>query len=144
MQRKSDKFIYESFSISLCSDAELIRNMWDCYDAPKSGSKALTSLITALKRLVTEKPAVLGVGSQMAGIGVQSEASPVSSAAAYGLDMAGRVASATVSGVVGMIGSGGGGLSLQGSAMKLQWSVSHLSVFQPLVLTCFGCQHRST
>ena len=65
----------------------------------------------------------------MGGIGVQSEASPASSAAAYGLDMAGRVASATVSGVVGMIGSGGGGLSLHGSTMKLQWSVSHLSVF---------------
>jgi hypothetical protein len=112
----------------LCSDAELIRNIWDCYDAPTSGSKALTSLITALKRLVIEKPAVLGVGSQMAGIGIQSEASPASSAAAYGLDMAGRVASATVSGVVGMIGSGGGGLSLQGSTMKLQWSVLHLII----------------
>ena len=47
-----------------------------------------------------------------------------------GLDMAGRVASATVSGVVGMIGSGGGALSLQGSTMKLQWSVSHLSIFK--------------
>ena len=64
----------------------------------------------------------------MAGIGIQSEASPASSAAAYGLDMAGRVASATVSGVVGMIGSGGGGLSLQGSTMKLQWSVMHLII----------------
>ena len=115
------------FSLRLCNDAELIRNIWDCYDASRSGSKALTSLITALKRLVTEKPAVLGIGSQMAGIGVQSDSSPASSAAAYGLDMAGRVASATVSGVVGMIGSGGGGLSLQGSTMKLQWSVLHLS-----------------
>ena len=127
------------FPFSLCSDAELIRNIWDCYDAPKSGSKALTSLITALKRLVTERPAVLGVGSQMAGIGVQSEASP-SSAAAYGLDMAGRVASATVSGVVGMIGSGGGGLSLHGSSMKLQWSVPYLSIFS-LSFDIFGCQH---
>ena len=117
-----------TFSSSLCSDAELIRNMWDCYDAPKSGSKALTSLITALKRLVTEKPAILGVGPQMGGIGIQPEPS-ASSAAAYGLDMAGRVASATVSGVVGMIGSGGGGLSLHGSAMKLQWSVLDSSIF---------------
>ena len=118
-----------TFPFSLCSDAELIRNMWDCYDAPKSSSKALASLITALKRLVTEKPAVLGVGSQMGGIGVQPELSSASSAAAYGLDMAGRVASATVSGVVGMIGSGAGGLSLHGSAMKLQWSATHLSIF---------------
>ena len=65
----------------------------------------------------------------MGGVGVQSDSSPAASAAAYGLDMAGRVASATVSGVVGMIGSGGGGLSLQGSTMKLQWSVSHFSIF---------------
>ena len=57
----------------------------DQIEASKSGSKALTSLITTLKRLVTEKPAVLGIGSQMAGIGVQSDASPESSAAAYGL-----------------------------------------------------------
>ncbi|KAF9559372.1 hypothetical protein CPC08DRAFT_666543 [Agrocybe pediades] len=109
----------------LCSDAELIRNMWDRYDAQESGSKAVSSLITALKRLVTEKPALLGVSQQMGGIGVQPESSSSSTAtgaagaAAYGLDMAGRVASATVSGVVGMIG-GEAGLSLQGSTMKLQ------------------------
>ncbi|KAF8968453.1 hypothetical protein BDZ97DRAFT_1902846 [Flammula alnicola] len=109
----------------LCSDAELIRNMWDRYDAQKSGSKAVSSLITALKRVITEKPALLGVGTQMAGVGVQPESSTslsgsgAAGAAAYGLDMAGRVASATVSGVVGMI-AGGGGLSLHGSSMKLQ------------------------
>ena len=100
--------------------------MWDRYDAQDAGSKPVTSLITALKRLVTEKPALLGVCQQMGGVGVQAEPSASSTAtgaagaAAYGLDMAGRVASATVSGVVGMIG-GGAGLSLQGSAMKLQW-----------------------
>ncbi|KAF8874390.1 hypothetical protein CPB84DRAFT_1817905 [Gymnopilus junonius] len=109
----------------LCSDAELIRNMWDRHDAQDAGSKAVSSLITALKRLVTEKPALLGVCQQMGGVGVQSEPSASSTAtgaagaAAYGLDMAGRVASATVSGVVGMIG-GGAGLSLHGSSMKLQ------------------------
>jgi len=103
--------------------------MWDRYDAQDTGSKAVGTLITALKRLVTERPAVLGISQQMGGIGVQAESSSSSStatgaagAAAYGLDMAGRVASATVSGVVGMIG-GEAGLSLQGSSMKLQWSV---------------------
>ncbi|KAF8879578.1 guanine nucleotide exchange factor in Golgi transport N-terminal-domain-containing protein [Infundibulicybe gibba] len=107
----------------LCSDAELMRNVWGAYDAHDNGSNIFTSLVTALKRLVTEKPAILGVGSQMLGVGVTSE--PVPSSSSYGLDvggMAGRVAtaaSATVSGVVGMIGSHGG-LSLQGSAMKLQ------------------------
>lgn len=85
--------------------------------------------MTALKRLVTEKPALLGVGSQMFGVGIQSEST--TSLSGYGLDvggMAGRVAtaaSATVSGVVGMMGSSGG-LSLHGSAMKLQWYVDVL------------------
>ncbi|KAG5638067.1 hypothetical protein H0H81_002035 [Sphagnurus paluster] len=102
-------------------DAELMRNVWDRYDAQEAGSKVFASLVTALKRLITEKPALLGVGTQMAGVGAPSE----NAGSAYGLDvggMAGRVAtaaSATVSGVVGMMGSGAG-LSLQGSAMKLQ------------------------
>ncbi|PPQ90332.1 hypothetical protein CVT25_007734 [Psilocybe cyanescens] len=106
-------------------DAELIRNLWERYDALDTGSKAVTSLVTALKRLVTEKPALLGVSQQMGGIGVQPESSSSSNAtgaagaAAYGLDMAGRVASATVSGVVTMIG-GEAGLSSHGSSMKLQ------------------------
>lgn len=99
-----------------------MRNVWDRYDAQHSGSRVFGSLITALKRLVTEKPALLGVGSQMLGVGVASDGGSSN----YGLDvggMAGMVAtaaSATVSGVVGMIGSSGG-LSSQGSAMKLQW-----------------------
>jgi len=79
------------------------------------------ALITALKRLVTEKPALLGIGAQMVGVGVSSH-----STEGYTLDVGGvagmvaTAASATVSGVVGMMASGGG-LSLQGSAMKLQW-----------------------
>ncbi|KAF8057511.1 hypothetical protein FPV67DRAFT_1527758 [Lyophyllum atratum] len=105
----------------LCSDAELMRSVWDRYDAQDTGSKVFASLVTALKRLITEKPALLGVSSQMAGLGVSSE----HTGSTYSLDMggmAGRVAtaaSATVSGVVGMMGSTGG-LSVHGSAMKLQ------------------------
>ncbi|KAH7877661.1 guanine nucleotide exchange factor in Golgi transport N-terminal-domain-containing protein [Lentinula edodes] len=112
---------------SSCSDAELMRNVWDRYDAQEHGSNALKTLITALKRLVTEKPALLGVGSQMFGVGVSSNndshyaLSP--SGSAYSLDgvvgMVATAASATVSNVVGMIGSNAG-LSLQGSTMKLQ------------------------
>ena len=112
----------------LCSDAELIRNIWDRYDAQHTGAKVFTSLISALKRLVTEKPALLGVCSQMSGVGVPGgdTAGGSSSGSSYALDvggMAGMVAtaaSATVSGVVGMIGSGAG-LSVQHSGMKLQW-----------------------
>ncbi|KAJ3930574.1 MAG: hypothetical protein NXY57DRAFT_300956 [Lentinula lateritia] len=111
----------------LCSDAELMRSVWDRYDAQEHGSNALSTLITALKRLITEKPALLGVGSQMFGVGVSSNndshyaLSP--SGSAYSLDgvagMVATAASATVSNVVGMMGSNAG-LSLQGSTMKLQ------------------------
>ncbi|KAF8639344.1 hypothetical protein AX17_001563 [Amanita inopinata Kibby_2008] len=107
----------------LCNDAELMRNVWDRYDAQANGSKVFSGLVTALKRLITEKPALLGVATQMGGVGVSSDG--VSPAAGYGLDVtsvAGRVAtaaSATVSGVVGMMGSAAG-LSVQGSSMKLQ------------------------
>ncbi|KAJ7659408.1 guanine nucleotide exchange factor in Golgi transport N-terminal-domain-containing protein [Mycena rosella] len=106
----------------LCSDAELMRNVWARYDAHHSGSNVFSLLITALKRLVTEKPALLGVSTQMFGVGVQPDGA---SSSGYGLDVGGMAgivataASATVSGVVGMMGTSGG-LSLQGSAMKLQ------------------------
>lgn len=106
----------------LCSDAELMRNVWDRYDAQGAGSKVFTSLVSALNRLVTEKPALLGVGTQMSGVGVHLESGSMSaSSSGYSLDMGGMaaIASATVSGVVGMMGTSGG-LSLQGSAMKLQ------------------------
>ena len=98
-----------------------MRSFWERYDAGETGSKVFTALITALKRLVTEKPALLGVSSQMSGVGVLS-----SGDTNYGLDVGGvagivaTAASATVSGVAGLIGTGAG-LSVQGSSMKLQW-----------------------
>lgn len=114
----------------ICSDAALLRSIWEQYDARSDAdSKVFTALISALNRLATEKPAVLGVSSQMLGVGVvaatSTEAAGPSSAAAYGLEVAGRVASAAtahVSNVVGLTGSDAG-LSISGSAMKLQWYV---------------------
>ncbi|KIK34917.1 hypothetical protein CY34DRAFT_812567 [Suillus luteus UH-Slu-Lm8-n1] len=110
----------------VCSDAELVRNIWDRYDAQQPGSKVFSSLIVALKRLVTEKPALLGVSAQMMGVGISHAGdSATPSGSNYGLDVGGvagmvaTAASATVSGVVGIIGSGIG-LSVQNSAMKLQ------------------------
>ncbi|TBU23332.1 hypothetical protein BD311DRAFT_674190 [Dichomitus squalens] len=106
----------------LCSDAELMRNVWDRYDAEEGGSKVFTSLITALKRLVTERPALLGVGQQMFGVGVSTH--PGSGAdGAYDVGgvagMVASAASATVTGVANMMTTEAG-LSVQGSAMKLQ------------------------
>ncbi|KAJ6594913.1 hypothetical protein B0H19DRAFT_1247547 [Mycena capillaripes] len=88
-------------------DAELIRSVWARYNAHQSGSNVFTAL-TALKRLVAEKPTPLGVSTQIFGVGVQSDnGGNVSNSV---LDVAGMArmattaASATVSGVVGMMG----------------------------------------
>jgi hypothetical protein len=121
------------FLFRVCSDAELVRNIWDRYDAQQPGSKVFSSLIVALKRLVTEKPALLGVSAQMMGVGISHASdSATPSGSNYGLDVGGvagmvaTAASATVSGVVGIIGSGIG-LSVQNSAMKLQWYSPHFT-----------------
>ena len=108
----------------LCSDAELMRNVWLRYDADDSGSKVFTSLLGSLRRLITEKPALLGVSSQIFGIGVSTSSSE--GLGSHGLDVGGltgmvaNAASGAVSVAVGMMGSEAG-LSVQGSAMKLQW-----------------------
>ena len=102
--------------LRLCTDSELMRSFWDRYDALDGGSKVFTSLISSLKRLATEKPALLGVGHQMLGVGVGD--------GGHGLEaMAGMVASAATQTVTGALGYGApeAGLSLAGSSMKLQW-----------------------
>ncbi|EPQ52984.1 hypothetical protein GLOTRDRAFT_139951 [Gloeophyllum trabeum ATCC 11539] len=103
-------------------DSELMRNVYDRYDSNQPGSKVFYSLITALNRLVTEKPALLGVGSQMQGVGVAQGnigESPSSYDVGGVAGMVATAASATMSGMVGMMGQEAG-LSIQGSAMKLQ------------------------
>lgn len=90
-----------------------MRNVYDRYDA-QSGSNVFGSLVAALNRLVTEKPALLGVGSQMSGIGVHAEVS------GNALEVVGGMAGRVATGVAGMMGSSTG-LSLAGSSMKLQW-----------------------
>ena len=99
-----------------------MRNVWARYDAEDTGSKVFTSLVTALNRLVTEKPHLLGVSSQMVGAHLPAGEGASASVLDVGgvAGMVASAASATVSGMVGMIGSEAG-LSVQGSAMKLQW-----------------------
>ena len=111
-----------------------MRSIWERYDAEDGGTSLFGSLISILKRLVTEKPALLGVCTQMFGVGVSSQAEPGSSAGSggYGFDIgsvAGLVASAasaTMTGVVGMMGTEHG-LDPVGSSMKLQWCVTSRS-----------------
>ncbi|KAG9118878.1 hypothetical protein FRC07_006393, partial [Ceratobasidium sp. 392] len=117
----------------LCGDSDLMRAIWERYDARAkseggASSGVFSALITALRRLATEKPALLGVGAQMGGVGVSTKdaASDIAGGSSvYGGNVglvAGMVANAattTISGVVGMMGAGPG-LSTSGSTMKLQ------------------------
>jgi hypothetical protein len=121
----------------LCGDPDLMRGIWERYDARANSGGAATSgvfsaLVTALRRLATEKPALLGVGAQMGGVGVSTRdaASDIAGGSSvYGGNVglvAGMVANAattTISGVVGMMGTGPG-LSVSSSTMKLQWCVT--------------------
>ncbi|PVG01204.1 hypothetical protein CPB86DRAFT_805390 [Serendipita vermifera] len=101
----------------LCADADLMRQYWERYDANESGSKVFTSLITALKRLVTEKPAILGVNQQMQGLGIQADG-PANSKLEHVAGMVANAASTTVSGALGMHSTSG--LSVATSTMKIQ------------------------
>ncbi|KAF8606647.1 hypothetical protein BDV93DRAFT_553804 [Ceratobasidium sp. AG-I] len=117
----------------LCGDQDLMRGIWEHYDARTNSegvgtSGVFSALITALRRLATEKPGMLGVGAQMGGVGVSSRDAAYDIAggsSVYGGNVglvAGMVANAattTISGVVGMMGTGPG-LSVSNSTMKLQ------------------------
>lgn len=107
----------------LCNDAELIRNIYSRYDANgSSSSPVIGSLVTALKRLVTEKPAILGANPRIHGVGATVAETPSSATSEGFSGMAGKVAqaaSATVHGVVGMMASSSG-LSVETAMMKLQ------------------------
>jgi hypothetical protein len=96
-----------------------MRRVWERFDAHPDGSSVFTQLVTALKRLVTEKPVVLGASQQMLGVGVPGGSDSFGPAAGMA-GMVANAASATVTNVVGIISSGPG-LSAQHSAMKLQW-----------------------
>jgi len=89
------------------------------------GTRIFTILISALKRLVTSRPSLLGVSAQMQGVGIHPSDS-LPHGHGHSLDsvagMVATAASATVSNVVGMIGTEAG-LSVQSAAMKVQWCV---------------------
>lgn len=106
-----------------------MRQVWERFDSVEGGTRLFGSLISVLNRLMTEKPVLLGVSSQMFGVGVSSHHSDdrvPSTATGYSFDvgsvagMVANAASATMTNVVGMMNVDHG-LSLAGSAMKLQW-----------------------
>ncbi|KAF8495992.1 hypothetical protein F5888DRAFT_1907591 [Russula emetica] len=123
----------------LCCDAEFMRSVWQRCDAlvtdgdtgSASSARLFTFLISALKFLVTSHPALLGVSAQMHGVGVPASDSQSHLDSHHSLDsvaeMVATAASATVSNVVGMIGTEAG-LSVQTAAMKVQWCVSTIII----------------
>ena len=132
----------------LCSDAEFMRSVWQRYDAfyadGDTGSagcaRVFTLLISSLQRLVTSRPSLLGVSTQMQGVGIPSS-DTLPHLHSHSLDsvagMVATAASATMSNVVGMIGTEAG-LSVQTAAMKVQWYVPSRFA-NSLLGSCLSC-----
>jgi hypothetical protein len=148
------RFPIRIYTCRLCSDGEFMRSVWQRYDAVAtdgdtgntSSARVFTLLISALKRLVTSRPVLLGVSAQMHGVGVPASDSQSHLHSHHSLDsvaeMVATAASATVSNVVGMIGTEAG-LSVQTATMKVQWCVSPIDVLpirgQPFPLLSSFC-----
>ncbi|KAK4688854.1 hypothetical protein P7C73_g1265, partial [Tremellales sp. Uapishka_1] len=91
---------------------EIIRGIWSHFDHA-DGPKLFSKLISAMGHLLNEKPALLGIGTQMQGLGVPAveAGSSTSVNAGYldmGIGMVATAASVGVSTVSSFMGSGGG------------------------------------
>ncbi|ADV19956.1 hypothetical protein I305_00461 [Cryptococcus gattii E566] len=122
----------------ICGDYTLLQNIYTHYDKTE-GPKLYNRIVSALSHLVNEKPALLGIGTQMHGLGVPatdlSSSNPNLHAAGYldmGLGMVASAASVGVSTVNAMMGAGGGGLGSH-SAMKLRLIEQHDKAEAPLI-----------
>jgi hypothetical protein len=98
-----------------------MRKIHERYDAQSSRSPIFGSLVNTLNRVISEKPALLGVSTKIFGVGVGE------SAAGSALDVGHIVASAAsvTAGMVGMTGQEVG-LSAPLSGMKVQWYSLHI------------------
>ncbi len=89
--------------------------MYERYDARNgSGAKLFTRLVSALSKLLNEKPVLLGVSDQMRGVGVPTDANSHSGYFDVGLNIVSAAASAGVNTVSSMMGGDkGAGLGMQ-------------------------------
>lgn len=103
----------------ICGDSTLLQSIWNHYDHP-NGPKLFFKIVSSLGRLVNEKPVLLGVGSQMHGLGIPSTEGAHAHAGYLdmGIGMVASAANAGMSTVNSMIGATGGGLGPH-SGMKL-------------------------
>ena len=104
----------------ICGDGAQLRTIWSHFDR-HGGSELFRKIVSALSRLLNEKPVLLGMGVQMNGIGVPSTDN-LHSHAGYldmGLGIMASAASAGITTVNSMMSSGTGGLGAH-SGMKLR------------------------
>ncbi|OCF58554.1 hypothetical protein L486_04587 [Kwoniella mangroviensis CBS 10435] len=124
----------------ICGDTVLLQNVYSHYDSIENStsSKLYNKIVTSLSRLINEKPVLLGIGSQMHGLGVlhTDPTSPGTNPHASYLDLGiGMVSSAATAGVNtmnAMMGGQGGGLSAA-SGVKLRLIEQHDKAEAPLV-----------
>lgn len=136
----------------LCGDFKLIMKFYERYDAiKKKGGQAscvFSDLMTALSRLATEKPSVLGVGAAVTygsslgpiltasaaptAMSLSGAAGMLDSAVEMGLGLA-QVAGSVVGSSVGVAGSAAPGLSVATATLKLQ-CIDQLDKAEPPVI----------
>ncbi|WOO78809.1 Protein MON2 [Vanrija pseudolonga] len=111
----------------ISGDPALLRAIWTQYDKAEGTPDLFAKLVSAFGRLVNDKPQLLGVSSQIHGLGVPQSAAAEHANAGYldmGIGMMASAASAGVSTVTAMIGPTGGGLG-QHSTMKQRLIEQH-------------------
>jgi hypothetical protein len=118
-----------AYMCRFCSDSEFTRSIWQHYDtlatdgctSSTSSARDFTSLISAFNLLVTSRPTLLRVSTQMHGVGVpasDSQSHLHSHSSDSIAEMLAKAASRT-----GMIGTRAG-LSMKTAAITVQWFVS--------------------
>ncbi|ORY29654.1 guanine nucleotide exchange factor in Golgi transport N-terminal-domain-containing protein [Naematelia encephala] len=120
----------------ICGDSTLLQSIWQQYDQGE-GLGLFGKLVATLGRLVNEKPALLGIGSQMHGLGLPHNSTDglLGKDAGYldmGIEMMTSAANVGVATVSSMIGSSGAGLGVH-SGLKLRLIEQHDKAEAPIV-----------
>jgi hypothetical protein len=107
-----------------------MRRVHERYDSQPSHSPIFGTLVNTLNKVISEKPALLGVSTKIFGVGVgaSADSSP--------LDV-GHIVASAASVTAGMVGMAGQevGLSILHSGMKVQWYVTQK--FLRMLLTSY-------
>ena len=128
----------------LCRDAALLHDVWKTFDAA-GGSSVYAELVSALRRIISEKPSELGINQSMQGIGVDYS-TPDSSNKGYfdiGLNAVSSAANAGVSTVSAIIGSESEGRLDSTSSLKVQWYARSDQIYRIPKSDLQAIQHRT-